>query len=384
MPREPFIYLDNNATTQVDPAVLSEMMPFLTDSYGNPSSACAFGTRVARAIAQARECVAGLLRCDPNEIVFTSGGTESNNTAFHSALRMDPDRQHIVTTRVEHSAVTKQCESLAKRGHEITWLGVDELGRIDLEELQRALRPDTAIVSIIWANNETGVLFPVQEIARIVHANKTLFHTDAVQAVGKIPIDLGAGAPIDFLSLSGHKFHAPKGVGALYVSRRIRFNPMIIGGGQERNRRAGTENAASIVAFGKACELAGEWMEHENSVVRALRDEFENGVLDQIPGTRINGDPGQRLPNTSNIAFEGVEAEALLMLLDKHQVCCSAGSACTTGSPHPSHVLRAMGFDTRHARSSLRFSFSRFNTRDEVGRALQILAQAVSRLREIL
>jgi len=382
MSKEHLIYLDNNATTQIDPAVVSEMMPFLTEFYGNPSSAYTFGSRVAKSVLKARQRVATLLGCEPEEILFTSCGTESNNSAITSALSMDPDRQHVITTRVEHSAITKHCETLAKRGTEITWLGVDSNGHIDMAELEKAIRPDTAIVSIMWANNETGVLNPIPEIAALCHRKKTLFHTDAVQAVGKIPINLSE-VPINFLSVSGHKLHCPKGVGVLYVSKRTKFHPFMIGGSQENHRRAGTENVASIVALGKACELAGDFMEHENSEVRALRDEFEAAVLKLIPGAKVNGDPINRLPNTTSITFEGIDSEAVLLVLDKYRICCSAGSACTTGSLHPSHVLKAMGFSTERARSSLRFSFSRFNSKLDVEHALDVLPQVIAKLRKM-
>lgn len=376
------IYLDNNATTRVDPAVIEEMMPYLTEIYGNPSSGYRFGQQVGKALDLARERVAALIGAQPGEILFTSCGTESTNAAINSALLMDRDRQHIVTTRVEHSATLKQCETLAKRGYEVTWLGVDARGQIDLDELEKAIRPDTAIVSVMWANNETGVLFPIHEIAAIVRKKHTLFHTDAVQAVGKIPIDL-SHEKINFVSISGHKLHCPKGVGVLYVNRRTKFHPMLIGGSQEQGKRAGTQNVASIVALGKACELAGQFMEQENAEVRALRDEFENGVLERIEGAVVNGDRENRLPNTSNLAFDGVDSEGVLMLLDQQGVCCSSGSACTTGSVHASHVLKAMGLDDEHARSSLRFSFSRFNTRAEVEKALEILPKVVGKLRRM-
>ena len=384
MSKEPLIYFDNNATTPIDPAVVEEMLPFLNEFYGNPSSAYSFGKKAAAALDTARERIAALLGCDAREIIFTSCGTESNNAAITSALSLDPDRQHVVTTKVEHSSITKHCEALAKRGYEVTWLGVDERGQIDLDELDRAIRPDTAIVSMMWANNETGVLFPIKELADIIHKKKTLFHTDAVQAVGKIPIDLTElHSHIHFLSLSGHKLHCPKGVGALYVNRRVRFNPFVIGGGQENGKRGGTENVASIVALGKAAELAGKFMREENSRVRALRDDFENGVLETIPDTHINGDAQNRLPNTTSIAFDNIESEAVLMLLDKAHICCSAGSACTAGSLHPSHVLKAMGFNNDRARGSLRFSFSRFNTREEVEKALHILPKVIDKLRQM-
>ncbi len=377
---EPIIYFDNNATTQVDPAVIEAMMPYLTEFYGNPSSVYKFGAHVAEAVEHAREQVAGLLGCEPREILFTSCGTESDNAAIASSLLIDPDRQHIVTTAVEHSAIIKQCEALAKRGYEITWLQVDGEGRLDLAALERAIRPDTAIVSTMWANNETGVLFPIEEIAAIARKKGTFFHTDAVQAVGKIPISL-TDSKINFLSVSGHKLHCPKGVGVLYVNRRTRFNPFLLGGGQEGGRRAGTENVASIVALGKAAELAGAGMTQETTEVKALRDTFESGVLERIEGARVNGDPVDRLPNTSSISFEGIDSEGALMLLDKAGVCCSAGSACTAGSVHPSHVLRAMGFSTERSRGSLRFSFSRFNTGAEVEKVLGLLPGIVEKLR---
>ena len=374
------VYLDNNATTEVDPAVIEAMMPYLTDFYGNASSAYRFGTQVADAVVLAREQVAGLLGCEPEEILFTSCGTESNNAAISSALSLDPDRQHVISTAVEHSAIIKQGEALAKRGIEVTWLRVDSQGQIDLKELERAIRPDTAIVSTMWANNETGVLLPIHEIAEIVRAKGAFFHTDAVQAVGKVPVNL-AGSKINFLSVSGHKLHCPKGVGALYINRRTRFTPFLYGGSQENGRRAGTENVASIVALGKAAELAAAAMAEENTKVRALRDRFEETILQQIPGTQINGDPVNRLPNTSNLSFDGVDSEGVLLLLDRAGICCSAGSACTAGSIHPSHVLRAMGFSTERARGSLRFSFSRFNTEADVDKALAHLPQVVEKLR---
>jgi len=379
-----FIYLDNNATTKTDPAVIEAMMPFLTDQYGNPSSAYRFGKHSAEAVERAREQVAQLLGCEPKEIIFTSCGTESNNAAIHSALTLDPDKQHVITTRVEHSAIMKHGEWLSKRGYEVTWLGVDEKGQIDLHELERAIRPDTAIVSTMWANNETGVMLPIEEIAAIAHKKRVLFHTDAVQAVGKIPINLAdAHSHINFLSVSGHKLHCPKGVGVLYVNRRTRFTPYLMGGGQEHNRRAGTENVPYVVGLGQAAQLAAAQMGFENHTVRGLRDTFERQVLETIPDTQVNGDPQRRLPNTTSIAFEGIDSEAVLLLLDQAGVYCSAGSACTTGSVHPSHVLKAMGFSTERARASLRFSFGRYNTPAEVERALDILRGVIAKLRRM-
>jgi len=376
------IYLDNNATTRVDPAVVEEMMPFLTELYGNPSSGYRFGKQVAQGLDLARERVAALIGCEPGEIIFTSCGTESSNAAIHSALAMDRDRQHIITTRVEHSATLKTCELLAKRGYEITWLGVDAQGQLDLRELEKAIRSDTALVSVMWANNETGVMFPIEEIADIVRSKGALFHTDAVQAVGKVPITL-ADAKINLLSLSGHKLHCPKGVGVLYANRRTKFAPFMTGGGQENGKRAGTENVASIVGLGKACEVAGQFIEHENREVRAWRDQFEEGILARVAGSQVNGDRANRLPNTTNLAFDGIDSEAVLMLLDEAGVCCSSGSACTTGSVHASHVLKGMGFSDDRARSSLRFSFGRFNSAAEVPRAIEAVERVVGKLRRV-
>lgn len=376
------IYFDNNATTSVDPAVLEAMLPFLKEQYGNPSSAYSFGKRVARAVEHAREQVAALLGCEPSEILFTSCGTESDNTALQSALLVDQDRKHIITSKVEHSAIIKHAEALARRGYEVTWLDVDAKGFIDLAQLEAAIRPDTAVVSLMWANNETGVLFPIEEAAEICRKQQTIFHTDAVQAVGKIPIDLKTTS-IQFLSLSGHKLHAPKGVGALYVNRRARFSPFLIGGGQESKRRGGTENTASIVALGKAAEIATELIQEENRLVRGLRDTFEREAVQRIPGITINGDLERRLPNTTSLSVEGIDSEALLMILDQQGVCCSAGSACTTGALEPSHVLRAMGLSNEQARASLRFSFGHLNTMREVSSGLEILSRAVKKLREM-
>ncbi len=376
------IYFDNNATTQIDPEVLQLMLPYLQDQYGNPSSAYSFGKRAAKAINTAREQIAALLRCEPSEIIFTSCGTESDNSAIQSALLLDPDRKHLVTSKVEHSAVIKHAEALARRGYEVTWLDVDSDGLIDLDDLERVIREDTAIVSLMWANNETGTVFPIAEAAEICRSKGTMFHTDAVQAVGKIDIDLRQ-IPINFLSLSGHKLHAPKGIAALYVNRKTRFNPYLLGGGQENKRRGGTENTASIVALGKAAELASSALLEENSRVKALRDRFEQGLLDKISSAQVNGHRAYRLPNTSNLAIEGIDSEGMLMLLDQRGICCSAGSACTAGSLEPSHVLKAMGYSNDRARGSLRFSFSRFNSEAEVAQALQIIPSAVEKLRSM-
>jgi len=376
------IYLDNNATTRVDPAVVEEMLPWLSENYGNPSSGYRFGQKVNDALEVARERVAALLGCEAGEVLFTSCGTESTNAAIHSALAMDRDRQHIVTTRVEHSATLKTCEMLAKRGHPVTWLGVNSEGQIDLGELDRAITDETALVSIMWANNETGVTFPIERIADLVREKGAVFHSDAVQTVGKIPFAL-RDMKVNLLSLSGHKLHAPKGVGVLYVNRRTKFVPFLTGGGQEGGRRAGTQNTASIIGLGKACEIAAQQIDHEATAVKKLRDDFEAGILARVEGVQINGDPVNRLPNTTSLAFDGVESEAMLMLLDQRGICCSAGSACTTGQHEPSHVLRAMGYDDTRARSSLRFSFGRFNTAAEVARALEIVPEIVLKVRRV-
>jgi cysteine desulfurase len=379
---EQIVYLDNNSSTQVDPEVLEEMMPFLTTQYGNPSAAHRFGAQVKDATKLAHERVAALLGCQPNEVVFTSGGTESDNTALHSALHMTPDRRHIVTTSVEHNAVLNYCQTVAQHGCQVTIVEVDDDGHLDLGEIERAIRPDTAVVSVMWANNETGVINPLDEIAAICRAKGVVFHTDAVQAVGKMPIKL-AGKYLHFLSLSGHKLHAAKGVGALYVNRNSKFHPMVVGGPQEGGRRAGTDNVASIVGLGKAAELAASTLEEENTRVRALRDRFESTLRAKLEEVVVNGDTEKRLPNTSNLAFLGVDAQAILIKLDQEGVCCSLGSSCTTGAVEPSHVLRAMHLTDERARSSMRFSFGRYNTEAEVDRVLEILPRIVNKLRQL-
>jgi cysteine desulfurase len=376
------IYLDNNATTQLDPSVLEEMLPFLTKHYGNPSSGYAFAAKARKAVDLARERLAALLGCEPSEIVFTSCGTESNNAVINSALQCDPRGKHVVTSAVEHSAVLRPCQDLAKCGCEVTFLGVDRDGNVDLAELEAAIRPETAIVSLMWANNETGVLFPVEEIAEICRENGVLFHTDAVQAAGKIPIRL-RDTGINFLSLSAHKFHGPKGVGALYVNRRARFRPLIAGGGQENGRRGGTENVASIVGLGKAAERAGKCLPEEKTHVRAMRDRLEKAILETVRGASVNGAGAARLPNTSSFLFDGIESPAALMLLDRHHICCSAGSACRTGSQEASHVLRAMNSSGDGARRSLRFSLGRFNSDAQIDRAIEIVPKVIEKLRQL-
>src|SRR6266487_2016706 len=376
------IYLDNNATTQLDPAVIEEMLPFLTKYYGNPSSGYALAAKVRTAVDLARERLAALLGCEASEIVFTSCGTESNNAVINSALQFEPRGKHIVTSAVEHSAILRPCQDLAKRGCEVTFLGVDQDGNVDLGELEAAIRPETGIVSLMWANNETGVLFPVEKIAEMCREKGIIFHTDAVQAAGKIPIRLRDTA-INFLSLSAHKFHGPKGVGALYVNRRTRFYPSIVGGGQENGRRGGTENVASITGLGKAAERAAESLSEEETRVRAMRDRFETKVLEAVSGASVNGAGAKRLPNTSSVSFDGIESPAALLLLDRHHICCSAGSACRTGSQEASHVLRAMNPKGDGARRSLRFSFGRFNSDAQVDRAIEIVPKVIEKLRQL-
>ena len=330
------IYLDNNATTQVDPEVLEEMLPFFTEQFGNPSSMHQFGNKVGHALKKARGQVQDLLGAEHDtEIIFTSCGSESDSTAILSALKAYPKRREIITTTVEHPAVLELCKHLEKEDYTVHYLKVDDKGRLDLQQYQAALSPEVAVVSVMWANNETGTIFPVVEMAEMAHQEGVLFHTDAVQAVGKVPIDL-KDSKIDMLSLSGHKLHAPKGIGVLYLKRGTRFRPLLRGGHQERGRRAGTENAAAIVGLGHACALAGKHMVYENSEVKALRDRLQVGILDAVPNSFVTGDQANRLPNTLNVAFEYIEGEAILMLLNKEGVAASSGSACTSGSLEPS------------------------------------------------
>lgn len=373
-------YLDNNATTQVAPEVFEAMVPFLKDRWGNPSSAYSFGHDLTREIDAARERVASLLGAEPSEIVFTSCGTESNNAAIQSALIAQPGKKHVITTAVEHSANIKFGKFLQTRGYEVTYLPVESDGSMDLCALETAFRPDTAIVSVMWANNETGVIFPLEEISAICRSKGVPFHTDAVQTPGKLKIDVRS-LGVDSLSISAHKLHAPKGIGALYVRRQTPFHPYVIGGGQERGRRGGTENVPYIIGFGKAAELAMATLTDENTRVRALRDRLENTILSSIPGTVRNGSRDHRLPNTSNIAFGDVEAEAILMLLDQVGICASSGSACTTGSLTPSHVLTAMGLGADRAKSCVRFSLGIYNTQQDVDFALEHLPSIIQRLR---
>jgi len=376
------IYLDNNATTRVAPEAAEAMRPFFTEAYGNPSSMHFFGGGVQKHLDEARQKVGALIGAAPEEIIFTSCGTESDSTAIWSTLRAYPEKKHIVTTKVEHPGVLNVCKFLESQGWRVTYLPVDGEGRLNLEDLKLAVTPETAIVSIMWANNETGVIFPVEEAARIVHAKGALFHTDAVQAVGKLPINL-KDARIDMLSLSGHKLHAPKGIGVLYVKKGVRFSPFMMGGHQERGRRAGTENVPYIVGLGKAAELAFKNMEKENVYVKGLRDRLQAGLVKTIKNARVNGGGAERLPNTANISFEYVEGESILIMLSEKGICASSGSACTSGSLEPSHVMLSMAVPQTYAHGSIRFSFSVYNTVEEVDAVLKELPPIIERLRAI-
>ncbi|HKY08630.1 MAG TPA: cysteine desulfurase NifS [Candidatus Binatia bacterium] len=374
------VYFDNNATTRVLPEVAEAMMPFLTDFYGNPSSIHRFGSQVGEKMSEARAQVAALIgAADPVEIIFTGSGTEGDNAAIRGMLEARPDKRHIVTTKVEHSAIIGLCQHLEKKGYRVTWLGVNEDGALDLEELRAALTDDTAVVSIMWANNETGVIFPIEEIGAMVRSKGIPFHVDAVQAAGKLPISI-KDLPVDLLTISAHKFYAPKGVGALYVRRGITFPPFVIGGHQERNRRAGTENVAAIIGMGKAAEIARERMAEDSLRVGKLRDLLESLLLESCPDSRINGKNARRLPNTSNISFRYLEGESILVLLDQQGICASTGSACTAGSSEPSHVLRAMKVPADWLQGAVRFSLGRFNNEEEVRYVNEKVPSIVQRL----
>ena len=376
------IYVDNNATTRVAPEVVEEMSPYFSELYGNPSSMHFFGGQVQTKVEEARERVAGLIGARPQEIIFTSCGTESDNTAIMSALESNPEKRHVVTTRVEHPAVKNLVGQLKREGYRVTELPVDRDGLLSMDEVSRVIAEDTAIVSVMWANNETGVLFPVEEIANLAKRRGAIFHTDAVQAVGKIPINL-VESQIDMLSLSGHKLHAPKGIGVIYVRRGTRFSPYIIGGHQEEGRRGGTENVPYIIGMGKACELAANHLDDMNVRVRGLRDKLEDSLLGKIPNSIVNGDRDQRLPNTSSISFEYVEGESILLKLSDKGICASSGSACTSGSLEPSHVLRAMGVPFTAAHGSIRFSLSSYNTEEEIDFILKVMPPIIEELRAI-
>lgn len=376
------IYVDNNATTQVAPEVLEEMLPYFNEYYGNPSSMHTFGGMVEHKIVEARERLAGLLGASPDEIIITSCGTESDSTAIRAAILSNPDKKHILTSRVEHPAVKNLFEYLSKNGYRVTFVPVDRKGRLDLDYLYNNLSEDTAIVSIMWANNESGVIFPIEEIGKVLKEKGIVFHTDAVQMVGKIPIDL-KNVAVDMLSLSGHKLHGPKGVGALYVRKGTKYSPFLIGGHQEKGRRGGTENVASIIGLGKASELAAANLSDERIGVKRLRDKLETELVNRIPNAIVNGDRENRLPNTTSIAFEYVEGEAILLLMDEYGICASSGSACTSGSLEPSHVLRAMGVPFTAAHGSIRFSLSIYNTEEEIDFIIEKLPPIIERLREL-
>ena len=376
------VYLDNNATTGVAAEVFEQMRPFFCDEYGNPSSIHTFGGKVAKLLDRAREQVAELIGAEASEIVFTSCGTESDSTAIRGTLESYPAKRHIITTRVEHPAVRGLCQHLGQQGYRVTELSVDKEGQLDLDELREALNPDTALVSIMWANNETGVLFPIEKIAGIVKSAGAVLHTDAVQAAGKEPINMSK-VPVDLLSISGHKLHAPKGIGVLYMRRGTRLTPLLIGGHQERGRRAGTENVPYIMGMGKACELAREVFDGERVRIRKLRDRLEKKLLSDCPGAKLNGHKKHRLVNTTSISFEYVEGEAILLLLDRLGVCASSGSACTSGSLEPSHVLRAMGIPFTSAHGSIRFSLSRYNTEQDIDYVVERMPGIIEKLRDI-
>ncbi|MBI5675274.1 MAG: cysteine desulfurase NifS [Nitrospirae bacterium] len=376
------VYLDNNATTRVADEALEAMLPYFSTLYGNPSSMHTFGGQIHRKIEAAREEVASLINAEPEEIIFTSCGTESDNTAIMNGLEAMPGKRHIITTSVEHPAVLNFCRRMADKGYKTTFLPVDKLGRLKPADVEAAVTDNTAMVTIMYANNETGVIFPIEEIAEIVKSKGTLFHTDAVQAVCKIPIDVKK-TPIDMLSISGHKIHAPKGIGVLYIRKGMRFTPYMIGGHQERGRRAGTENVASIIGFGKACRLAGTLLHKENSKLRALRDRLEEGLLRSCPDARINGDSANRLPNTSNMSFEYVDGEAILLKLNEDNICASSGSACASGSPEPSHVLKAIEVPYTAINGSIRFSLSRYTTDEDIDMVLERMPVIIKELRDI-
>ncbi len=374
------IYLDNNATTQVVPEVVEAMLPYYTELYGNASSMHSFGGQVHGRIEEARAQVASLIGAEPEEIIFTGCGSESDNTALMSAVESNPARRRLITTRVEHSAILNFCKHLAGKGYHATYLPVDTLGRFNMDALLESIDDQTAIVSVMYANNETGVIFPIEQIGKIVRARGVLFHTDAVQVAGKIPLNVKE-LPVDMLSISGHKLHAPKGIGVLYVRKGTRFCPYLIGGHQERGRRAGTENVASIIGLGKACELAKKELARGTAAMAALRDRLEEALLKSCPDAVVNGDRENRLPNTTSISFEYVEGEAILLRLNEFGICASSGSACTSGSLQPSHVLRAMGIPYTAIHGSVRFSLSSYTTKSEIDRVIEVLPPIIKELR---
>ena len=377
------VYLDNNATTRPAPEVVEAMLPYLTTWYGNPSSVHRFGQRARQGIDEARGQVAALIGCAEAELTFTGGGTEAVNTVVRGIYLARAPRTRIVTTTVEHSATRELCAQLAKDGAEVVEVGVDGEGLLDLDRLRESVTDDTALVTLMWANNETGVLFPVEQVAEVCKARRVPFHCDGTQAVGKVPADVKS-AGVDAMTLAAHKFHGPKGVGALFTRRGLRYKPLIIGGTQERGRRGGTENVPGVVGMGKAAELAAQALPEMAGRVAMLRDRLEREVLRRIQGAAVNGSRQHRLPNTTNIGFPRLEAEAILLLLSERGVCASAGAACSSGSLEPSHVLRAMRIDEKLAHGAVRFSLSRYTTEAEVGRALEVLPEVIGRLWAVL
>jgi cysteine desulfurase len=376
------IYLDNNATTKVAPGVVEAMLPYFTELYGNPSSMHYFGGQVETELKKARHHLADLLGADPEEIIYTSCGSEADNTAIWAALRSQPEKRHVITTRVEHPAIDNLANYLRELGYQVTEVPVNREGQLDIKDIEYAITDQTAIISVMWANNETGVVFPVEKIAELARDRGVVFHTDAVQATAKIPYNL-KNSKIDMLTMSGHKIHAPKGIGALYVRKGTKFKPFLVGGHQERGRRAGTENVPYIIGLGKAAQLAMEHMDDMNTRVKSLRDRLEQGLLSAIPNSMINGDPQNRLPNTSNVSFEFVEGEAILIRLSNLGICASSGSACTSGSLEPSHVLRAMGVPFTAAHGSVRWSFSTYNTDEDVDFVLEHMPGIIAKLRDL-
>ncbi len=376
------VYLDNNATTAIAPEVLDEMLPYLKDFYGNPSSMHTFGGQLHKKLEEARERVAALIGAEPGEIIFTSCGTESDNSAIMSSVDSNTDKRHIITSSVEHPAVLNFSKHLARKGYRVTFLPVNKLGQLDMEAFFKALDDNVAVASLMYANNETGVLFPIAELGATLKDRGVVFHTDAVQAIGKVPINVKE-LPVDMLAISGHKLHAPKGVGALYVRKGTRFSPYILGGHQEHGRRAGTENLASIVGLGKTCELAKTHMVEEIARVQSMRDRLEKELLERCPQARVNGDTKNRLPNTTNISFEFVEGEAILLRLDEHGICASSGSACSSGSLEPSHVLRAMDVPPTAIHGSIRFSLSHYNTDGDIDKVIDKMPPIINELRAL-
>ena len=376
------VYVDNNATTKVAPEVAEAMLPYFSEYYGNPSSMHFFGGQVQKKVDEAREKVADFLGAEPSEIVFTSCGTESDNAAILGTLDSNPEKRHLISTRVEHPAVGNVSTYLGRKGYRVTELSVDREGRLDLDELRETLNDQTTLVTIMYANNETGVIFPIEEIGEIVKARGISLHTDAVQAAGKIPLNMKKSR-LDMLSISGHKLHAPKGIGVLYIRKGTKFSPFLIGGHQEKGRRGGTENVPYIIGLGMACELAKKHLGEENTKVKALRDYLETKILEKIPNTLVNGDRVHRLPNTLSVSFEYVEGESILLLLSDLGICASSGSACTSGSLEPSHVLRAMGVPFTAAHGSIRFSLSIYNTKEEMDYIVEHLPPIIQKLRDI-